>query len=62
MAFELLRKSSQRDKMREAIKNVTGKAYKLGPYNGAKTEENSEDPLKALANKARRIGITVNEK
>ena len=32
MAFELLRKSSQRDKIRTAIKEVTGKSYKLGPY------------------------------
>ncbi len=61
VAFELLRKSSQRDKMREAIKNVTGKAYKLGPYTGAKTEENNADPLEALADTARQLGISVNE-
>ena len=61
VAFELLRKSSQRDKMREAIKNVTGKAYKLGPYTGAKTEENNADPLEALADTARQLGINVNE-
>ena len=32
MAFELLRKSAQRDKMRIAIKEITGRTYKLGPY------------------------------
>ena len=32
MAFELLRKSSQREQMREAIRQATGKVYKLGPY------------------------------
>ena len=45
MAFELLRKSNQRDKMRMAVKNVTGKAYKLGPYTGTKAEDEPEDPL-----------------
>ena len=32
MVFELLRKSSQREQMREAIRQATGKVYKLGPY------------------------------
>ena len=31
MAFELLRKSAQRDKMRIA-NEITGRTYKLGPY------------------------------
>lgn len=62
MAFELLRKSNQRDKMRVAIKNVTGKAYKLGPYTGAKTEEKISDPLDELVDTARKMGINVTEK
>lgn len=62
MAFELLRKSNQRDKMRVAIKNVTGKAYKLGPYTGAKPEEKIADPLDELADTARKMGINVTEK
>ncbi len=61
MAFELLRKSSQRDKMREAIKNVTGRAYKLGPYAKPKTDEPAADPLETLADTARQLGINVND-
>lgn len=61
MAFELLRKSSQRDKMRIAIKEVTGKAYKLGPYTGVKEENKDVDPLAELANQARELGIDVTE-
>lgn len=61
MAFELLRKSSQRDKMRVAIKNVTGKAYKLGPYAPTTREAKTADPLDDLANTARELGIKVTE-
>ena len=61
MAFELLRKSSQRDKIREAIKNVTGKAYKLGPYTRPREEASIDDPLDSLADTARQLGINVNE-
>ena len=62
MAFELLRKSNQRDKMRMAVKNVTGKAYKLGPYTGTKAEDEPEDPLNELADTAKKMGINVTEK
>lgn len=64
MAFELLRKSSQRDKMRTAIKNITGKAYKLGPYLKNKENVNNEkvDPLKELAETARQMGVNVTER
>ncbi|MEI3541312.1 MAG: DNA polymerase III subunit gamma/tau [Acutalibacteraceae bacterium] len=62
MAFELLRKSNQRDKMRIAVKNVTGKAYKLGPYTGTKAEDEPEDPLNELADTAKKMGINVTEK
>lgn len=64
MAFELLRKSSQRDKMRTAIKNITGKAYKLGPYLKPKENDDSEnvDPLTELAENARQMGINVTER
>ncbi len=68
MAFELLRKSSQRDKIRDAIRSVTGRAYKLGPYS-AEANANSDasksrqvaDPLNDLAETARRLGIDVTE-
>ena len=60
VAFELLRKSSQRGKMRDAIQQVTGKVYKLGPYKpAAPEEEQQEDPLLRLADRARDAGIEV---
>ncbi|MGW8114448.1 DNA polymerase III subunit gamma/tau [Caproicibacterium sp. NSD3] len=64
MAFKLLRESSQRDHMREAIQNITGKVYRLGPYrlSGDAEKTKSEDPLIALAQKAQNAGIQVTEK
>ncbi len=64
MAFKLLRESSQRDHMREAIQNITGKVYRLGPYRpeGGTEKAKSEDPLIALAQKAQNAGIQVTEK
>ena len=59
MAFELLRKSAQRDKMREAIRQVTGRVYKLGPYRARKEEEAEVDPLLKLAGEAEEAGIPV---
>lgn len=58
VAFELLRKSSQRDKMRDAIKEVTGKVYKLGPYKKCVSVE-PEDPLDKFAQEAKDAGIDV---
>lgn len=64
-AFELLRRPTQRDKMRDAIKQVTGRTYKLGPYKktGSSAENSNEpekpDPLKALAEQAEAAGIEV---
>lgn len=62
VAFELLRKSSQRDKMRFAIKEVTGKNYKLGPYKKEKKSEVKIDPLAELADEAKKLGINVTTK
>lgn len=63
LAFELLRKSSQRDKMRDAIRQVTGKVYKLGPYKPTEGKEaEKQDPLAALTEQARQVGIEVIEK
>lgn len=61
MAFELLRKSTQRDKMRLAIKEVTGNSYKLGPYKPIK-KNNSKDPLDDLITSAKELGINLIEK
>lgn len=62
MAFELLRKSTQRDKMRVAIKEVTGRVYKLGPYKSSAPAKKELDPLDELAEMARDAGIEVTKK
>ena len=60
MAFELLRKSSQREQMREAIRQATGKVSKLGPYRKKEdTHTVNSDPLKQLAEQAEQAGIDV---
>ena len=60
MAFELLRKSSQREQMREAIRQATGKVYKLGPYRKKEDAHTvNSDPLKQLAKQAEQAGIDV---
>lgn len=60
MAFELLRKSAQRDKMRVAIKEITGRTYKLGPYRKEYQEKKQEDdPLEQLAAAAQIAGVQV---
>lgn len=58
IAFRLLRESAQRDNMRRAIQQVTGRTYKLGPYK-RDTEEQAEDPLQRLAGLAEQEGIPV---
>ena len=58
MAFELLRKSSQREQMREAIRQITGRTYKLGPYHKV-GQKHHNDPLQQLAAQAQQAGIDV---
>lgn len=58
IAFRLLRESAQRDNMRRAIQQVTGRTYKLGPYK-RDAEEQAEDPLQHLAGLAEQEGIPV---
>lgn len=58
IAFELLKRPAQRDKMRDAIRQVTGQQYKLGPYKEAEELE-EEDPLMQLEQRAREAGIPV---
>lgn len=58
IAFRLLREPAQRDNMRRAIQQVTGRTYKLGPYK-KEAEEQREDPLQRLAGLAEQAGIPV---
>lgn len=57
--FRLLKQSAQRDKMRTAIKEVTGRVYRLGPYRNKEQEEKAEDPLTNFAQKLKDSGIEV---
>ena len=62
MAFELLRKSSQRGKMRDAIQQVTGRVYKLGPYRARRLPRSSRR-IRCFSwpSMAREAGIEVTE-
>ncbi len=61
IAFDLLKKSDQRTRLREAISRVTGRAYKLGPYKKA-PDKAKADPLEELAQRAAAAGIPVEER
>lgn len=61
-ALEMLRQSNQREKLRKAICDVTGKAYKLGPYKKITSESVNIDPLEEFADFARKSGVNVDFK
>ena len=61
MAFELLRKEEQRQKMRDTIRQVTGRDYKLGPYKRPADPQEENDPLQDLLSRAREAGVSVVE-
>ena len=62
LALQLLRQPNQRDNIRQAIKQITGKFYRLGPYRKPARQENKDDPLALLAKDAESEGITVVKK
>ena len=64
IAFQLLRKPEQRENMRRAIQQVTGRTYSLGPYRRPQQEDKAEelDPLARLARDAEQQGIPVEKK
>ncbi len=62
LALRLLRQPSQRDNIRQAIKQVTGKSFRLGPYKKADGSKKADDPLDKLAEDAKREGIEVIKK
>lgn len=61
IAFQLLRRPEQRDSMRKAIQQITGRSYKLGPYKKPDSESDV-DPLAQLARDAEKEGIPVIQK
>ena len=61
IAFQLLKKSSQRDNIRKAVSEITGKTYKLGPYKKPEHKEKKDDVLSSFISNLRSSGINVTE-
>ncbi len=61
IAFQLLKKSSQRDNIRKAVSETTGKTYKLGPYKKPEAESKKDDVLSGFIAKLKDSGINVIE-
>ena len=62
LALSLLRQPNQRDNIRQAVKQITGKSYRLGPYCKPEHKEKEDDPLALLAKDAEAEGIEVVKK
>lgn len=61
IAFQLLKKSSQRDNIRKAVSEITGKTYKLGPYKKPEHKEKKDDVLSSFISNLKSSGINVTE-
>ena len=61
IAFELLKKSSQREEIRKAVQEVTGRVYKLGPYKLPEKKKTRDDTLNDFINNLRASGVNVTE-
>ena len=61
IAFELLKKSDQRDQIRRAVQEVTGRVYKLGPYKLPEKQISKDDIFSGFVEKLRAQGVTVTE-
>lgn len=61
--FQLLKQSSQREKIREAVLEITGATYSLGPYRPPekKLKKEKEDPIDKLTFDLKSLGIEVTE-
>lgn len=59
--FKLLQNSSQRENLRQAVQEITGKRYILGPYKPGEEKKEAVNPLDALASELRAQGIDVIE-
>lgn len=61
MAFDYLRTGEgQKDRMREALRSVTGRTFRLGPYKAVQ-QTDTADPLNQLSDMARKLDIPVTE-
>lgn len=61
IAFQLLKKSAQRDNIRKAVCEITGKTYKLGPYKKPEAKEKKDDVLENFITNLKNSGINVTE-
>lgn len=61
LAFKLLKQPSQRERMRNAVREVTGRAYSLGPYKRKESQEKQKDPMSDFLQKAKQAGVPVEE-
>ncbi|MGN1137880.1 MAG: DNA polymerase III subunit gamma/tau, partial [Ruminococcus sp.] len=59
--FRLLRESAQRDKVRTAIQEVTGKIYKLGPYKKPEKQQKQTDPFEELISNLKENNVNITE-
>lgn len=59
--FRLLKESSQRENIRKAIQEITGKVYKLGPYKKPEKSEEKADPLTDFINNLKDSEINITE-
>ncbi len=60
LAFDLLKSPQQREYLRGAIRSVTGRSYKLGPYR-KKGAVQEQDPLDELMERAKAAGVPTQE-
>ena len=61
IAFELLRKSDQRDQIRRAVQEVTGRVYKLGPYKQPEKKVSRDEVFSSFVDQLRQAGVSVTE-
>lgn len=59
--FKLLQKSDQRENLRNAVQEITGKRYILGPYKKAEKQEEEKDPLEELIAELKDSNIEIVE-
>ncbi len=59
--FKLLQSSAQRDNLRKAVQEITGKRYTLGPYKKPEEDKKEADPLDSLLGDLKSSGVDVTE-
>jgi len=61
IAFELLKKSDQRDQIRKAVQEITGRVYKLGPYKLPEQKLTKDEVFSNFITKLKDSGVNVTE-